>query len=129
MTDIKKEFIICSAVHFDDKKVRNNQPTNVYSGIVIAGRRHHNCFYVLKELGLEPQITKDNTTPGFLTNLDRFVTRKEGFKIALNQNQILYPNLHTNEIDINFGNDQKEELNMKILTSEDLFIYNDSESL
>ncbi len=125
--DIKKEFIICSAVHFDDGIKRNEQPLNIESGIVIGGRRHNNCFFILKELGYLDKVTKENTISGFLTNADRFLNRQEAFVVAKRQGQLLIPNLHEKISDVKIkGLDITTEL-LPILTSEDLFTYTENE--
>lgn len=42
---MKEPYIICAAVHYNDGNNYPHQPINIGSGIVIAGRRHHNCFF------------------------------------------------------------------------------------
>jgi len=59
---------------------------------------------VKKKLG--DRIDRDRQ--GFLTNLDRFVDRKEAMKIAKSANQLLRPEFHEDNDDA-------------ILTSEDLY--------
>lgn len=89
-----KQYILCSAIHFDDGKEYVHQPKNIKSGFVLCGRRHHNIFAQLLALGVEE---KDYTPPqchvkqGFLTNDDLFVTRKEAYYIAVNSGQLLTP--------------------------------------
>ena len=85
-----QEYILCAAIHYDDVKVYIHQPTNIKTGFVIAGRRHHNCVYTFgilnKELVMKLKATH---TDGFITNTNRFVDRKEAFKIAKDANQII----------------------------------------
>lgn len=86
---LDKEFIICSAIWFDDGKEYVHQPRNIESGYVITGRRHHNCFMTLKVAS-----NSNNThlnfekVQGFLTNKDRFVDRKQAAIIAFDCGQI-----------------------------------------
>ncbi len=126
--NLREEYIICSAVHYDDGIIYQEQPTNIKTGIVVAGRRHNNCFYLLKQMSLydETKVTKDNTTAGFLTNFDRFLNRKDAFVLAEKNEQLLIPELHhKTESDIlflgKFGGHES------ILTSEDLYPYNEIE--
>ncbi len=52
-----KEKIICAAIHLNDGNIYQYQPKNITSGIVIAGRRHHNCFLTLFQ---HPEIHKQH---------------------------------------------------------------------
>lgn len=113
----KKEYILCASIHFDDGKKHENQPINIETGFVISGRRHHNCYNTLQNIGITLGIDEEiivrslvekanRDSQGFLTNLDRHVNRSEGYLIAKNSNQLLH-NMH----------DQSNP----ILTSEDLY--------
>lgn len=86
----RMERIICAAIWFNDgKDCYVHQPKNINTGIVIAGRRHHNCFYTmaaLKGLNAHRMDFGDNTQ-GFLTNTNRFVDRKEAGEIAFKAGQ------------------------------------------
>lgn len=90
------ETIICSAVHFDDKKTYVHQPKNITSGFVVAGRRHGNCYTTAAILTAFQTMSTENKAKmeklpevqGFLTNKDRFVDRKEAWKIAKISKQI-----------------------------------------
>jgi hypothetical protein len=110
MGDTRKEYIICSAILYDDGKVHVHQPKNIETGIVICGRRHHNCIHTAAILLGERYDKKliDRANQGFLTNLDRFVDRKEGMQIAKKAGQLINPALHKDSDDA-------------ILTSEDLY--------
>jgi hypothetical protein len=79
-----EEYILCAAIHFDDGKSYTQQPKNIKLGLVICGRRHDNCYQVFSLIRIDKYIT----THGFLTNTDRFVTRKEAFYIAWKARQI-----------------------------------------
>lgn len=111
-----KEFIICAANHYDDGNgcdVHPHEPVNITSGFVVAGRRHHNCIHAFAmivgfpytEEGLKIRNTE---VQGFLTNTNRFVGRKEAYKIAFDADQIIGPNKGRPENSIG-------------LTSEDLY--------
>lgn len=79
-----KEYILCSAIWFDDGVKYPHQPKNIDTGYVICGRRHHNCFTI------RSIITNDDNEreQGFLTNTDRFVDREEAGRIAYEAGQI-----------------------------------------
>lgn len=88
MIDNTKEYILCAAVWFDDGNKHSHQPKNIETGIVVCGRRHHNCFATIggrvserNEIGLREK------EQGFLTSLDRFVSREEAAEIALSIGQ------------------------------------------
>jgi hypothetical protein len=83
------EYIICSAIHFDDGKEYIHQPKNIKNGFVICGHRHHNCFMtikILREKRIDFQEAKE--TQGFLTNKNIFLTREEAMEIAKSNGQI-----------------------------------------
>lgn len=87
----RDEYILCAAIHYDNDKVYEHQPKNIKSGIVVCGRRHHNCFIILFNMFEEDDYSKENTTQGFLTSKDRFVTRRAAAEIALKCGQIERP--------------------------------------
>lgn len=108
-----KEYILCSAIHYKDGRYYGDQPTNIYNGFVICGRRHHNCWNTL--LQLKDDVDKnlmsrqvDSTCEGFITNTNRYVIRPVAYQIAKEAKQIW----HHVELD-------------GILTSEDLYYGND----
>lgn len=72
------EIILCSAINF--------------KGTIICGYRHGDCYDILRQL--KPDITEDEepdrTMQGFLTSLNRYVDRKEAWKIAKANNQIKF---------------------------------------
>lgn len=111
------EKILCAAIHFDDGKTYHHQPKNIETGFVIAGRRHANCYATLQvigeSLGMEGIVRKHmeligRDRQGFITNLNRYVGRKEAMEIAKANNQLLNPALHDDNAEA-------------ILTSEDLY--------
>jgi len=80
------EHILCSAIHIDDDTQYDYRPKNVSKGLVICGRRHSDCYAITKLIYSE--IPK-NTSQGFLTNTNRYVDRKEAYKIALAADQLI----------------------------------------
>ena len=108
-----KEFIICAANYYNDEHKHNHQPTNISKGFVVCGRRHYNCIYTFSKIVGFPytllgQRIHSTEVQGFLTSTNRFVTRKEAYKIAYDNNQIIGPNKGYSENSIG-------------LTSEDLY--------
>lgn len=85
-----RPYIICSAIHFVDTEKYSHQPKNIETGVVVAGRRHHNVFANMSALGID-RHKFDLIIQGFLTSDDRFVGRKEGGRIAYEAKQIAKP--------------------------------------
>lgn len=84
-----KEYILCSAIWFDDNQEHPHQPKNIDSGYVVTGRRHHNCFTTLAILTKRNRdYLQFEKVQGFLTNTDRFVDRVEAVEIAHTAGQI-----------------------------------------
>lgn len=92
------EYILCAAIHFNDGKEYEQQPKNITEGFVVTGRRHCNCYATLsaigKAIGLEERALRaferiDRDQQGFLTNLNRYVSRAEAWKIAEVSGQIV----------------------------------------
>jgi len=79
------EYLICAAAYWNDGKKREHQPQNVDIGIVVCGRRHHNCITTLSEFKKSKGI---RVIQGFLTSTDRFVDRNEAAKIAYESGQV-----------------------------------------
>jgi hypothetical protein len=103
-----KEYILCSAIWYDDKKVYAHQPKNIKSGFVICGRRHHNCIMtvaVLAKMNMRNclKFRQMKQVQGFLTNKDKLVNRRKGYDVAFISGQI------------------KEAKGSKLLFSEDLW--------
>ena len=93
------ERILCAAIHFNDGNIYEHQPVNIQTGIVVTGRRHHNCYATLAAIGKVLQLEKralrsferiDRDSQGFITNYDRYVDRKEGWRIAIAANQVVH---------------------------------------
>lgn len=81
------EYILCAAIWFDDGKPYVHQPTNIKSGFVICGHRHHNCFTTLSLCANDKKAFNYKKKQGFLTNTNRFVTREEAAQIAFDAGQ------------------------------------------
>ncbi|MBK7362668.1 MAG: hypothetical protein IPJ01_10270 [Micavibrio sp.] len=105
----KPEFILCSAIHFQNGA--KSTVLNIESGVIVCGRRHGDCYEIIKSLlGVDIANIPNNKSKdivGFLTSKNRFVNRSEAFKIAKLNNQITH-NM--------FDKDDEG-----ILTSEDLY--------
>jgi hypothetical protein len=84
----KKEYILCAAIYYKDGITHVHQPKNIESGVVICGRRHHNCFSVLSALAGSGNYNKSTVEQGFVTSKDRFVNRTEAGNIAFTSGQI-----------------------------------------
>jgi hypothetical protein len=63
-----KEICICAAV------IANG-------GTIIRGHRHVDCLYTIKRMKLKP--TEKNVDQGFITSRNRYVDRKEGYKLQI----------------------------------------------
>jgi hypothetical protein len=86
-----REFILCSAIHY--KNGAESTVDNIESGVIICGRRHGDCYGVLKGIrGDDVDFSKepDRDEQGFLTSKNRFVGREEAFRIAKANNQIIH---------------------------------------
>jgi hypothetical protein len=110
---MKKEFIICAANKYDDGLEYSHQPINIKIGFVVCGRRHHNCIQTFTQIigfpySIEGLKLHNTEKQGFLTNTNRWVDRKEAYKIAFEADQIIGPNKGHSE-------------NYIGLTSEDLY--------
>lgn len=126
MIDNTKEYIACSAIHYDNGiKYTFMSSYGVKSGFVLGGLRHpfimsvlpENVYFSMvedrqrelnSELEWNKNLEKHEVTQGFITSYGRFVNRKEAMEIALACGQV-----------------KKEELgNERIgLFSEDIFPY------
>jgi hypothetical protein len=102
----QKEFILCAAIWINDNKIHAQQPDNIHTGFVICGRRHHNCYQTITDLkgdyneyfkSLDMSDEDYKKLNGFITSHDRYVTRKEAFKIAKDNNQIVFGHCFDND--------------------------------
>lgn len=99
MIDSTKEYIIASAIHYDDGKEYNFQSVyGVETGFVICGFRHP---LIISVLPTNPHYEIDKTNnpltnnssiisseQGFLTSRGRFVNRMEGANLAILAGQV-----------------------------------------
>ena len=89
IVNLEMEYILCSAIWFDDEKQYTHQPRNIKTGFVVTGHRHHNCFQTLAILTGRDEARLDfEKEQGFLTNTNRFVGRNEALNIARGAGQI-----------------------------------------
>ncbi len=97
----QKEFILCAAIWYNDGQEHTGQPKNIENGFVVSGRRHHNCYGVVKAIlgddkrkigDIENSMSEEDYKlhQGFLTSADRYVGREEAWKIAKENGQIFY---------------------------------------
>lgn len=88
----EKEYILCAAIWYKELPSMKFLPTNVDKGVVVCGHRHPHCINTMSTLGKLRTVTfaadgVGEHEQGFLTNLNRFVDRKEGGEIAFAANQ------------------------------------------
>ena len=94
---IEHEYILCAAIWYKKIPIKVAAPPllprNINRGIVVLGHRHGHCIrnvYMLT--GLRTVTYAEDATgkhiQGFLTNKNRFVSRRLGAKIALKAGQI-----------------------------------------
>jgi|APSaa5957512576_1039674.scaffolds.fasta_scaffold03230_10 hypothetical protein len=83
----KDEYIICSAIWFDDGIDHEDMTIGGKTGFVICGRRHHNCFHTDSILDPKRKYIKFEKEQGFVTNKNRFVDRNEAVDIAFDAGQ------------------------------------------
>lgn len=105
MRDRNSEYIVCSAIHYDDGKEYVHQPRNIKSGFVICGLRHQNCIMtavvlteIVGEAKRKERLMIIDDTQGFVTNKNRFVGRIEAMQIAIRENQVREEDLHNPRI-------------------------------
>ena len=83
--DVKKEYILCSAIWYKEVNPRgNHRPINTPRGVVLCGFRHGDIISQVLPLSGERQFKLGEHIQGFLTSTNRFVDRKEGAKIFIN---------------------------------------------
>ena len=88
MPDVKvSTYITCSAIWFNDGKKYTHQPSNIDTGFVICGHRHHNCFMTAYILNKNEKLKGIEEIQGFMTNENNFVDRIEGGQIAFKSGQ------------------------------------------
>lgn len=82
-----KEYILCAAIWYQDEELYVHQPINIESGFVVCGRRHNNIINTLGQKFFF-RTSGHKHIQGFITNLNRFVDRKEAAIIAYESGQI-----------------------------------------
>lgn len=106
------EYLVCSAIHFDNGIEANNphRPRNIKTGIVFMGLRHCNCYDLMYSwsrlllndgLYIDSNFTlietmdkvkeifgKYHKIEGFLSNHNNFYNREEALKIAKKVGQV-----------------------------------------
>ena len=85
MREARKEYILCAAIHYKTGAQYVHQPKNIITGVVICGRRHHNCIATKAMTGIPRGAP---AVQGFITSKDMFVDREEAARIAYAANQI-----------------------------------------
>ena len=110
---MNNEFILCAAIWINDGLKHEAQPKNIESGFVVCGRRHHNCYQTIKSLTSKSPSERIGTLiqsmteeeqrihQGFITSLDRYVDRREGWDIAKANNQIQFGLIACGDVDDN----------------------------
>jgi len=106
-----EEYLVCSAIHFDNGRKYDQQPNNINTGMVICGLRHHNCFYTLISLfgiafndvcfnnesnfqflstveKIKELFGEHKKIQGFLSNKNKFYDRKDALVIAREAGQV-----------------------------------------
>ncbi len=85
-----KERILCAAIWYKDMPTANFLPKNITEGVVVCGHRHGHCIATFVAITEKRSVIPEagGYTQGFLTNLNRFVDRKEALLIAVVANQV-----------------------------------------
>lgn len=86
----KKQYLLCSAIWYQDLPTAKNLPKNCDRGVVVCGWRHGNIIAtVLSLTGLRTVQFGPNSVgesvQGFLTNDNLFVDREEAGLLHTNQ--------------------------------------------
>ena len=68
------EIILCAAVRYNEQ--------------IICGHRHSDCYNTLKNFGVPTSDYPNRDHQGFLTSTNRYVSRAEGWEIAVANKQI-----------------------------------------
>ena len=82
------EYILCSAIHFNNDAVDRKEISGIKTGLLICGRRHSDIFNTMFNIyngdidRFKKDYPIDKVVQGFLTSNNRFVDRKEAFLIA-----------------------------------------------
>ncbi len=103
-----KEYILCAAIWYKNYLAPSHTVINCDKGVVLCGHRHAHIIHQHVRLLGKSAFQMGEYVQGFLTNTNRFVDRKEAYKIAFEADQIKGPNKGYSENSIG-------------LTSEDLY--------
>ena len=69
----------------NSKKNAVLRPVNLESGVCVSGLNHAQCIHITNSLLGTKLFQQGEHVQGFLTNLNRFVDRKESLKLLLNK--------------------------------------------
>ncbi len=101
--DKSKEYILCAAIWYKEIPIKkhfegNTNPVNCKEGLVFCGHRHPHCMHTMSSVTGLRSVTVEvgEYKQGFLTSKNRFVDRKEGAIIHLNNGGQL--NYHSNQL-------------------------------
>ena len=78
----EREYVLCSAIYFDDGIDYMHKPYNIDKGLVYCGWRHPSIFETM------PKEHKIHSVQGFLTNKNRFLTRSEALDLVKSNGQL-----------------------------------------
>lgn len=84
---IRKEYILCAAIWYNNEIELNHSPYGVRTGFVLCGHRHHQIIELYFSM-TGKQTTELHTEQGFLTSGNSFVTRERAARIAYECGQI-----------------------------------------
>lgn len=88
----EREYIMCAAVYINDGIDYIFKPYNIDKGYVVSGWRHACIWETLKITTnkVQHQFGKhgEEWADGFLTNKNRFLTRKEGLELVKENGQL-----------------------------------------
>ena len=89
----EKEYILCAAIWYKELPTQKMPPKNIEVGVVVCGQRHGHCIDIMVTIGGLRTVrfgerSVGETEQGFLTNTNRFVSRKEAGEIAFKYGQI-----------------------------------------
>lgn len=79
------EYIMCSAIYYNDGVDHIFKPYNIDKGLVYGGWRHSNVFETM------PKGHISGSIQGFLTTKNRFLTRKEALVLVKENGQLTKP--------------------------------------
>lgn len=79
-----EEQILCAAIWLQEAERATHRPINTPGGVVISGFRHGNCISSIVALTGKRLHEHGEHVQGFLTNKNRFVDRKQGAEIWIN---------------------------------------------